>query len=217
MTGAPTTVAIAAALALVLQFAMLREQPRVDTLNLLRLHVTATAIAAAASALSVSAGPARSGVLLAGALLLAGLGLRVRGTVRRIDARTGGTRNAPASGAMWSVPSIAAGLALTALAVLCIGALAPAAAAAAGRQGMAFGLASALLALLSASRPGPPAPTLARLVVVGDGLVLLACAVRAPAGLTAAVLLLSPAMLLVAAATLGRAGGLPVADEGGWR
>jgi hypothetical protein len=216
MTGASTTVASAAALALVLQFAMLRAARPMATLNLLRLHVAAAAVAAASAGFAARGSPVDAGVMLGGAVLLAGLGLRVRGVLRRLDTRTGGAESGLAPGSMWSVASIALGLGLTALAVLCVSAFAPGAAAV-QRQGMAFGLASVLVGMMAASRPGRPAPTLARLVAVSDGLVLLACAARAPAGPTAAALLLAPAVLVVAVSVLGRAGGLPAAGEEGWR
>ncbi len=200
MTG-PGLVALAAAFVVVLSFAMLRAAGLAASVSLLRWHLAATATAVSAAAFGAS--PARAAILLAGAAILLGLAARIGVVLARLDRRTGSTVARPAPIA--SLPLLGIGLALTSLAVFTVSALAQQS----GRQATALGLAATLLGLLSASRQGSPALCLGRLASAADGLVLLACASSAPLASMGASLLLTPTVLLVAALTIGRAGGLP--------
>ncbi len=189
-----------AALVLVLSFAILREQRLGGTVALLRWHLGATA----AGAIAIGRGPG-AGMLVAGGIVLLASAIWIGGVLGRLDRRTGHASREPAS--MTSIPLIAAGLGLTALAVLAV----TGAGTAPGRQQSALALAATLLGLLSASRPSPPALYLARFAALADGLALLGAGSNLV--LFAAAAVLAPGLLVVATATIGRAGGLPTGGE----
>ncbi len=190
-----------AALVLVLSFAILRERRLGGTVSLLRWHLGATA--AGASAIGHAPGGA-AGMLAAGSLVLLASAIWIGRVLARLDRRTG---HASQAASMMSIPLIAAGLGLTALAVLVV----TDAGTASGREQNALALAATLLGLLSASRPSPPALYLARFAALADGLALLGAGSNLV--LFAAAAVLTPGLLVVATATIGRAGGLPTGGE----